>query len=508
MYRVEQRDMSRRRALGLMAGAGAGLLGGPLLAACGRGEGEAEDASEGDGDGGTVVIATTIATTEDEAFFDEWLGRFTEDTGIRVTPRFYPDPQYNESIQLLFQSGDQPDIFRMRVPGPSVMPTAHQRDWLQPLDEYDVITDLLGSEYPEGALDPSVSGLHMGDELYGVPSFVNKASSNTRALMVNAELMDQFNIAEPPQAWGDLKDVAAKITSDSNGEVFGFAILGQPITFNFYAFQHVAGPQMQGATPIDYQTGRAGASHPSMVDTVSLLHDMAADDIYPPGWQNMDSPAFFQAFAAGKIAMAIGGGWQPGEIRKINPEIEITLSEMPIPNAGRGGFGTTGGPTPGVFVPHWGMARDAPTPEGAATLMAFLGGSDVLRARYEATGIVPATAASFIDELDPLDRRMLELAEDLQRNAPNPLVRDVDSHGVLAAIQNNAPTPTLDEIVFAAIDEGADYETAAAAFDQKLDEAIDDEIAKAQAEGLGVTRDTFTFPDWDPLEDYVTQPGS
>ena len=40
-------------------------------------------------------------------------------------------------------------------------------------------------------------------------------------------------------------------------------------------------------------------------------------------------------------------------------------------------------------------------------------------------------------------------------------------------------------------------------FEERANEGLDAGIKKAQEAGLKVTRDDFTFPDWDPTKNYV-----
>lgn len=193
-----------------------------------------------------MTLATTIATQQDQKFLTEWLGRFTEQTGIQVRTRFYPDQQYANSIQLLFQGDDRPDVFRL-VKQPAEMPAAVLKGWIQPLDGFPELITTLERDYPAQARDATTSGLHVGEDLYGMPSLTHRPWGACRPLMYNAALMDKYGVGTPPTTWSELREAAEKITRDAKGEVFGFGLVGQipePLGVTVYALQNTAGPQM------------------------------------------------------------------------------------------------------------------------------------------------------------------------------------------------------------------------------------------------------------------------
>ncbi|WP_327584385.1 extracellular solute-binding protein [Nonomuraea sp. NBC_00507] len=491
--------LSRRGALGLL-GAAAAV---PVLAACG-GRNPAERSSA------AVTLATTIATQQDQKFLTEWLGRFTEQTGIQVRTRFYPDQQYANSIQLLFQGDDRPDVFRL-VKQPAEMPAAVLKGWIQPLDGFPELITTLERDYPAQARDATTSGLHVGEDLYGMPSLTHRPWGACRPLMYNAALMDKYGVGTPPTTWSELREAAEKITRDAKGEVFGFGLVGQipePLGVTVYALQNTAGPQMTdpSGTPINYQTGEPGAGHPSFVEAVALLRDLVARKVVPVGWENLKPPQFFQQFASGRVAMAVIPSWWSGEIRKLKPDIELGYAPLPVPDSGRKGYGAIGvAKNPGSIQPYWGISKGSANAAAAARVLAFLAGLEPQRAYYEMSKIPTALADKYADRLSQDDRRLLELARETQRLAPNPLTRSSGAITVLAGIAQNSPKPTQAEIFFDAINGKIDYKAAADELDAKLGRVFAEELKKVQDKGVDIDRGTFTFADWDPMKDYTTR---
>lgn len=506
--------VGRRRVLQLFGGAGASVLLGSMLGACGRNEPDSEPEGTGSPQpdageiSGTVAIAIPMATSADEAFYRDQFEQFTADTGVEVDFLPFPDPQYAESIQGLFRGGDEPDVYRMVKP-PAQMYPSWSQGWIQPLDGYEVVTSLLADEYGESALDPARSGLHINGELYGVPGLRNTSWAALRPLMVNMELLNAHGISEPPQTWSELRDAAAKVATDSGGDAYGLALVGGNNLLqsnNVFPLVTTAGPVrlLTNQVPIDYQTGQAGASHPSVVDSVALTRGFVEDGSVVPGWQNMDPQGFWQAWAAGQIAMAPISPWWSEEIAKINPQASMEFVAVPVPDSGQRGFQST----EFAWAPTWGLTKQSSNPEAAASLIAFLGSLEVQRQYYGAARIPSALANGYADELTDIAAGILDLEPKISKPGPSPTARSVDARGVIQAIQQAMPAPTFDEIIFSAVDQGADYEDLAGGFDAALNDVIAAEIDKAIQAGANLDENVFTFSDWDPTMDYVTDAGA
>src|SRR5699024_12708426 len=70
-------------------------------------------------------------------------------------------------------------------------------------------------------------------------------TADTMALVYRPDVLEKFGIAETPQDWEELADVAARITEDSGGEVSGFVLpagaqfsSAQWFPINYYLWAH------------------------------------------------------------------------------------------------------------------------------------------------------------------------------------------------------------------------------------------------------------------------------
>ncbi|WP_129668549.1 ROK family protein [Phytoactinopolyspora endophytica] len=452
---------------------------------------------------GSVTVTVPLTTDADQEFYARQFQRFTTETGVDVNLLHFPDPEYAESIQELFSGEDQPDVFRMVKP-PAMMEASWAKGWIQPLDGYPVITELLTDEYGDSALDPAVSGLHIGGQLFGVPGIASPDWDGRQVFLANMDVLSRYGIFEPPRTWSELRDAAAKVATESGGDACGFAPAGaglllanvtlQPFINTAGGVRHIA-----PATPFDYRTGRSAAAHASVVEAVALLRGMVEDGSVLPGWQNIDTPGFWQAWSAGRIAMAVAAPWWTEEILKINDQTDVTVAPVPVPDSGRAGYATY----TKDWAPTWGMAKASRNPDGAAALIAFLGTAEVQRQYYKVSAVPTALARDYADELSKNAAGIIALAHDFKLRGPSPTTRSYDAQEVISAIEKRAPTPDWPEIVFSAIDNGNDYVELAQTYDEGLNTVVADALAAA-----GMDENLFTFSDWDPLEDYTTDPGT
>jgi multiple sugar transport system substrate-binding protein len=504
--RAQRSELSRRNVLRLAFGAG---IGAPLLAACGRDEDDPdEEAPSADPSpsespsappalSGSISFSLPMATDGDQAYYEAAIARFTEETGVEVDFLPFPDAQFAESIQGLFRGGDEPDVFRM-VKAPAQMRVSYENEWIQPLDGYPVITDFLREHYGEEALDPIRSGLHIENKLYSVPCIGNPMWNTPGVLMVNMDLLEQYGIDTAPETWNELRDTAAKITTDSGGDVFGYAMPGADMLLpNQMVMPYVvmAGPvrHIAGGVPVDLQTGRAGAAHESVAGAVQLMRDLVEDGSVITGWQSMGGPDFWQAWASGRVAMSPIAPWWSEETKKINPDVDTSTVPIPVPDSGRGGYGGSSS----LYAPTWGMSRSSENPEAAAQFMVFLSTPEEQKMYYDASAVPTALAEEYADDLSDNARSILEIQAATRVVGPSVVAREPEASKANSLIQAGAPQPDWRQIVFEAIDGGADYAAAAAKYDDALNATIEQAL-----EETGFDPDLYAFPDWNPVTDY------
>jgi len=498
---TRSRTITRRNMFGIL-GLGAAS---PWLASCGRDAPTPTPGGSGSGTGsasGRVRIALSAANQAYEPFLREQYAIFNKAyPEIQVEPLFFPPQEYANAINLSFTSGDAPDIYRLTGPSPATnMVNSYRNDWLQPLTPF-LTDDFKDRGFPEGTFDdPTVSGLFIGDEMYGVP-LEDLAYTQVRILYVNRQLLEGVGADSAPQTWEELVEFATKISNEGPDGAFGFAMPGQPngIVVTVDALQNTAGPPMSGGAPIDYTDGTPGASQPSYVETVDMLRGLNADGVLTPGWESWDPARPIQEFAAGTLGMYVGANFHAAQIRQLNPDLDFEMAVVPPPDSGRGGYSRV----PGLALPYWGMSKSAASPEAAWAMLDFLSTVEFQRAAYENLSLIPVLDEAYEDIATEDTERILAIMDESQKVGPAPGFHGPDADLLLSQATATAPTPNAVTLYTTAITQNSDYAGPARQFDEQFDAAIEAAVEAAQAEGLDVTRESLAFPDWDPLENYT-----
>lgn len=448
---------------------------------------------------GRVRVALSAAAPQYEPFLRGAFEEFArQNPGIELEPRFYPPPEYANAIQLSFTGGEAPDIYRLTGPSPATsLMNSYRNGWLQPLTPF-LTEDFTSRGFPEGTFDsPQISGLHIGDDLYGIP-LESLPYTQVRILYVNNELLGAHGASAPPETWEEMADIAARITAEAGSGTHGFAIAGQQTVVTVDALAATAGVPMSGQAPINYTNGEPGASAPNYVDTVELLRRLNADGVLTPGWETWDGARPISEFAAGRLGMYVGANFHARQIRSLNPDLDFTLAAIPVPASGRGGYQ----PVRGLNIAYWGMSESAVAPEAAWAVLDMMSTVEFQARAYEELGLLPVLKEAYEGRTDEDTEAILALMESTQKLAPGPQFNGPEADLLLSQATANAPTPHAVEIYTRAITENTDYAEPAAAFDQQFDAVIDATVEDLQGQGMEVERSDLAFPDWNPLEDY------
>lgn len=463
---------------------------------------ESVPAPSGDATGsdvsGIVNLAMVSATPAYEPFMNEQMKEFNKlYPNVDVNLQFFPPAQYANAINLSFTSGDAPDIYRLTGPSPATnMINSYRNGWLQPLTPF-LTDDFKDRGFPEGTFeDTALSGLYVGDEMYGVP-LESLPYTQVRILYCNMDLLESVGVSEPPKTWDEMFDIATKISEKDEGS-YGFALPGQNAVVTVDALASTYGPPLGGGAPINLTDGTSAASNESYVEIVNRLAEANADGVFTPGWESWDAQRPIQEFALGTLGMYVGANFHAKQIRDLNPDLNFEMAAIPVPDSGRGGYSAVGG----LNQPYWGMSKDAQDPDAAWALLDYMSTVQFQSAAYDELALIPVLEEAYDGRLSDDSKRILEIMAESQRVSPTVLMNGPDADQLLSAATAAAPSPNVMEIYTKVITEGGDYESAAADFDAKFNQVIDDTVVKLQGDGLDVDRSDLVFDDWDPLTDY------
>lgn len=438
-------------------------------------------------------VELTLAIVPDppgaSEFYRQQVDLFQEQNpGVTVDIIENPADQQVNAMELMFQQDQAPDVFRLQ--GPAPLQQFNERGWLAPLD--DLADDEFLSRFPEASMEPSVSGLHLDGHLVSLP-LVWGDWSLTNLLIYNKSILSENGFDEPPATLSEFEDTARKITVNGGGQVFGTAPLsGQALGALMTAS---SGTPSSIGNGIDLTTGKPIYSDPNFVAQVDMWRELQADGALEPGWESWDGARAFTEFAAGRLAMYPSGAWHVAEIRKLAPDIELGIAELPVPDEGRAAYAARSQ----AFTNIWSMSSTSEHPEEALKLMDFLSSIDFYRAYYEEFGSFTAAPAAWEEQVseNPDQAAIVEVAKNTIRTAPNPGLLGDGAEGFWAAAAAD-PELSWSTYLTESIVNNVPFTEIAA----KLDARVEELLAEHEAENPDL-RDALVFPDYDPLEDWV-----
>lgn len=481
----------------LLLGA-AGLVA-TTAAGCNLVGGSDPDPTTASGSGGGTSAALKIAIVPDppgaSEFYRAQFDLFEEaNPGITVEVIENPADQQLNAVELMFQSGEAPDV--MRVQGNEAMIRFNDRGWLASLD--DLMTDEFIARFPEGSMEPSISGLHLDGTLVSLP-LVWGDWGNTNVLIYNADLLAENGFDGPPTTWSEYEEIARTITENGGGDVFGAAPAGPigPAGGSLIMFANTAVPTSV-SRGVNLTTGEVDFANPQLAELVEQWRAMQADGVFEPGWETWDGARAFSEFAAGRIAMYGSATWHVAEVRKLAPEINMQLAAIPVPDSGRGAYAGRAL----ANQPIWSMSSETANPEASLLLMDFLASVDFYRAYYEEFGSFTASMVAWEDQArqNPDQAGILDVAAETIKTVPNPQVANDGVAAEFWAASGADPELKFGVIADQAIVGDTDY----LALAEAADEGMDALIVQFEADTPDL-REALTFADWDPLTDYVPE---
>ncbi|MDI6601729.1 MAG: ABC transporter substrate-binding protein [Thermoanaerobacteraceae bacterium] len=212
---------------------------------------------------------------------------------------------YMQKLQAEMAANTAPDVFYLdSMPAPQLMDAGV----LEPLDEYVTKNSVDIEDFQPQLLD----AFRWNGKLYGIPK-----DFNTLVLFYNKKMFEDANIAQPPTNWGELRSVAQKLTKDS---VKGIVLSSDVARFD--AFIHQNGGYL-------FKDGQAALNLPQNAEALDYYTGLIVKDKVADTPQNIGVGWNGDAFAEGKAAMAIEGGWMIPFLKDKSPDLQYGMAELP-----------------------------------------------------------------------------------------------------------------------------------------------------------------------------------
>ena len=168
----------------------------------------------GPADGGQPADLQFWGVFDDSGVFRQSIDAFRLDhPEINVTYRQFTFEDYEKALINAFASGAGPDIYMIQN---TWLP--RYEDKILPLPQQipgqDTALFTL-REFREQFVDVAEKDLVVGDEIYGLPLYID-----TLALYYNKDIFNSLGISQPPQTWNDFNEYAESITiADSRNNI-------------------------------------------------------------------------------------------------------------------------------------------------------------------------------------------------------------------------------------------------------------------------------------------------
>ncbi len=323
--------------------------------------------------GVTSASAATALTfwswrTEDKAFYESQIKLFeAKNPGITVKFTPYLNTEYNAIVSTALTAGKGPDIVQLRPYG--AMANLMDAGYFLPLTN---------SSVPAlKKLSPGILAAAQGykdKKQYGLPYAVSALG-----VMYNPEILSAAGVKALPQTMSQM------VTAFEKVKKAGYLPLGNaggngPALEQLHA---TIGPSYYGGTQFfnDVVAGKKTFTDKGYVASLKAVADLAK--FMPANYQGIDYNTARGLFANEKAAFYIGGNYEMGYFRSVNPSINIGWFPAPKANAGAK-----------RYVGTWGdgsYAINSKTTDQAAALkfLNFLGTKEFGQALVDEIAFIP-----------------------------------------------------------------------------------------------------------------------
>lgn len=294
-----------------------------LFAGCGNSE-SANSTSSENSEAPNVKMETVRVWTNDNQYqpiIDPVVAEYNSGEGLKeginVEYKIFGG-DYNDVLKVALAAEQGPEIYKFV--GTVKEPFINSK-WMLPIDDLPG-----GPEFLQKYKDILINGYTtFKGKTYSIPFKV----LNTK-FIYNKTLLEKSGFTTPPETWDDVIAYAKKITEDNKGEAYGYGIHLKDTASSgkwYFATQFAASV---GHIGYDFREGKFVFS--DFKENIEKILQMKADGSIFPGAEGMGLDEAVAQFAAGRIAMMPGVGWDVNGIDKLGYNFEMGVCDTPVLN--------------------------------------------------------------------------------------------------------------------------------------------------------------------------------
>lgn len=294
-----------------------------LTAACsGGGDDGGGDAAGGAADGELEGTITVRFMGDPQPIYEEFAQEFMDaNPGTTVELQQSPWTEAHDQFVTEISGGEVVDVSEM---GNTWTREFADLGGLEPLEAPD------GVELAPGAVESA----SLDGTLYGMPWYLG-----ARGLIYRTDIFEQAGITEPPATWEDLTAAADKIKAQFNNEPYAFGVAGA----DMHSFMPMIWQAGGDIATEDGDSYAAAVNSPEAAEAFTFYKSLFDAGYAPEGALTWNSLNAQEAFAAGQVAMMIGGGWDVFQMLETNPDLEANLGTALLPEGPGGNRDTFAG---------------------------------------------------------------------------------------------------------------------------------------------------------------------
>lgn len=443
-----------------------------------------------------VTLKVLNYSQEQAEFYEQAAAEFQKEyPHITVEWDTLEQGQYKETLPLMFQSGDSPDIF-FWLGADRVLTMAELLDqnWIAPLDQNALPEDF----YTRWADGSFLEGINVVNSLpYSFP-FNDNFVWGPGYMYTNKDVFRDAGLDPdtPPTTWSELREICETIVA--NTEAYCLSVpLGNQLQRTWYA---LAGMNFTDSF-FDYQQGRFNIDDERQLETFNFLQGFFNDELVVPG--NNDQNFARQAMANGQAAIYLDGAWMPSVFAGYEvPDLDLGVFAPPVPDDGRSGSLRQSFSENKFYI----SAQSDHRTEATLFFEWMTRPDGFFATEYLAQGFgtLPFSDMSkYVTDEGLL--QVIEVANENQLRVayPEPVVACPDVTQSKAIANANNLTANWEFVAMSeALLNGEDFAATAAQIASAKNSEFETTLAQESAAGLHIGVECFAFPEWED----ITQP--
>lgn len=297
---------------------------------------------------------------------------------IKVKVESLPDGGIFDALRVRISTGEVPDLFQINI-GHVTTGMANEAGYIYDLKDMEALKAYAPSVVEASKIDGKVANFSLGVGVLGLP--FNKAA------------LAEVGYTKPFQSWEEMMDAGSKLKAKGK-DLLVYASKWETAIANVFhwtfANKALQDPEFKQA----YLSNSIDWSKPGYREVLSEGFKRFAElnQYVRTGSFTNEYAIAQQSFTNGESVMILGGTWEAGTIRSLNPNLDLGFMNLPYNEESKNPF---------IFVPEDGISINAKSEkiEAVKTFVNWLFSKEIYAKIQKAKGSMSAITG--VGDLDP-----------------------------------------------------------------------------------------------------------